>query len=49
MSKWRTYEWLVYNYYCNICNQYNNDWEVTYNKKIQGYSGIKRECKIICV
>lgn len=47
MSKWRTYQWLVYNYYCNVCQKYNNDWNVTYDTSLYGYSGRSRQIDIL--
>lgn len=46
-NKWRTYEWLVYNYYCSVCQQYNNDWKVTYDRKLYGHSGRSRQIDIL--
>ncbi|MBY6930896.1 restriction endonuclease [Clostridium botulinum] len=47
MSRWRTYEKLVYYYYCNFCKQYSNEWEVTYDSKIRGHSGRSRQIDIL--
>lgn len=47
IGKWRTYEWLVYNYYCRVCQQNNNDWIVEYDKKIPGRSDANRQIDIL--
>lgn len=47
MNKWRTYEWLVYNYYLNINREYSNDWKVTFNNIMIGNSGRRRQIDIL--
>lgn len=47
MSYWRTYEWLVYNYYCCNNQLYQQDWTVDYDKHIQGQSGALRQIDIL--
>lgn len=44
MGKWRTYEWLVYNYFCKL---YEGNWKVEYDVKIVGKSGILRQVDIL--
>lgn len=42
--KWRTYEQLVYNYYCNL---YGERWNVKYDVQIKGQSGTDRQVDIL--
>lgn len=43
-NKWRTYELLVYKYFCN---KLEGTWEVTYDIKIKGESESKRQIDIL--
>lgn len=47
MSKWRTYELLVYNYYCAYCEPSNHDWKVSYDVKRNGQSGTERQIDVL--